>query len=133
MNTLLEWFSRKRVLIASFFPGILSVYLINKAETTFVNNIYGVIGYYLALFGLIFIVAIIISFFKDSVFVAWKKFTFIYLFIFLFIYLFIPLNCGFWDFMLCKTEINLLLMPIYLIVVFILILYKTFKKEKPTV
>ena len=78
---------------------------------------------------ILFFSAILFFIKKELVFIAWKKFTIIYLFIYLFIVIITPWYAGDGFFSIQKDLIALFISVIYLIISLLLIIYKSLKKE----
>lgn len=142
MNKIYEWFTRKRIIVISliltitfivfgfilphFFFDICKGYRFFNFCLDFSRSIF--IFLFICLPILIF--SVITFFLKDRIFYPWKKFTLIYLFTYLFIYLFMPLDCRGWSFLFCKEQIYIIFISLYSVLSLLLILIKSFKKEK---
>lgn len=130
MNKIVSWFTKKRILVTSLLLSILiypAMYIADKSSSFMVEHIYETITYLLLIFVPIFVVSILILFLKESVFISWKKFTFIYLFIYLSLVIFSPLRCDYIP--ICKETMFMFFVPTYLVISIFLIIFKSIKKQ----
>ncbi len=131
MNKFIDWFTRKRLLFVSFIFSILifpAIYLADKSKSFRIENIYEGLIYILVFFIPVLIFTFINMFLKDQTFYSWKRITLIYLLIYSFGVIITPSHCDTY-FRLCKETIFFFLIPLYIIISIILIVYKSLKKE----
>ena len=137
MNNIVNWFTRKRLILVGFVCSLSFLFLIPReilSKVCSTNNSICINSFnYLLLilmFGvLIFLFSIIMFFVKDYVFESWKKTLFIYLFIYLFIIIITPWYAGDGFFHIQKDLIAVGVSVFYAIFSIILILFKSLKKE----
>lgn len=126
MNSILNWFTKKKILVVSLFFILLIPFLAYLAEvsTSFLlERYYESFIYFLFIFIPIFILSIINLYIKDSIFYAWKKSTLIYILVYLLLIIIAPARCDYLP--LCEEFILIYLVPLYFIFSLVFIFYKS--------
>ncbi len=139
MNKTLNWFTRKRVILTSIITTTLFVAIYSNIPYKYLcrpSVFFGSCGDILKFLKVVFmlspallLLSIIIFKLKESTFLVWRRFTFIYLFIYLFIVIVFPWYIGDEFFNIQKAHIAILLIMVYLVFSLFLIFYKSLKKE----
>lgn len=129
MKNILEWFTKKKVLIISLFLSVAIYPFINLADeaSSFkTEHAYETLIYILIIFVPIFILSMVNLFTKEVVFNAWKRFTALYSLIYTIIIIVSPRKCDYVPF--CQDISMMSLVGIYIVISLILIVYSSLKK-----
>ncbi len=137
MNKIIEWFTRKKLIIVSILSLIL-LFLIEVDNVTHFlcklknykcYDLFDFIFLILLFFVLLSIPILLTFIFKNKdIFDFWKKTLFIYFFIYLFFIILVPWNWGDVYLPIYKGTVALALNILFLIFSIIFIVYKSFKK-----
>lgn len=134
MNKIIEWFTKKKVLVLSIFGSLVFGATLFYIENFYLKGNYSC-GKYCDIFwiySLIFVPILIFSAItykmKSKIFDSWIKFTF-WFFVFSFlVLLLVPFKCDVY-FRICKESLTWFSTILYSIISLILIIYKSLKKE----
>jgi len=130
MNKILEWFTKKKIVVFSImfiFMIPLFMYLTSSTSSFLLERWYESIIYFLFIFIPIIILSIINLYIKNNTFNIWRKFTFFYLFFYLLLIIITPSRCSYLP--LCEEFIFIYLVPLYFILSLILIIYQSLKTK----
>jgi len=131
MKNIFNWFTKKRIILISFILTSISVsfiYLNDSNQCFWMYKKCELIAYAITIFIPIFVFSLLTYFFRVEVFNFWRRFTFVYLLLYLFVSILVPFQCDAY-FPLCKKNTFLILIPLYMGVSLILIIYKSFKRD----
>jgi hypothetical protein len=131
MNNIFDWFTKRKIVLISFILASISVffiYLDDSNQCFWVYKKCELISYAFTIFVPIFVFSLLTCFSRIEVFNFWRRFTFFYLLFYLFISILAPFQCDAY-LPLCKKNIFFILIPLYIGISLILIIYKSFKRD----